>query len=195
MRSLPLLALALAACSSDDTPTWAIDVMFVAPDGEGVRGTTSWQVYRKAWEKGFKERHYLCSVVVAFEGVPSAVDCPSCLAAMSVTSEVTDSDCPESLASSPTFVSLSRIGFGPIQAGGPFPDRSSVGFADYGPGWEVHGWSYPDALALGESTEAMAWDGTEPFSMAPSYAWYLDPTPGAAAVSRLAIEDAGPASP
>jgi len=182
------IALGLSGCKSME-PAWALDIQFVAPDESGVRGSTTWQIYRRAWQRNLRERSYLCSVLVTFEGAPSAPDCPDCVAAMDVVGSVADSDCPDSITSNPLILSLERIGFGPIAEGGPFPGGSSAGFADYGLGWEVHGWAYPDALAVGEPVAPTPWNGSEPFAMAPSFAWPLDPVASAAPMSR-----SGPAS-
>ncbi|MCB9677016.1 MAG: hypothetical protein H6737_18005 [Alphaproteobacteria bacterium] len=191
MRTLPLLALALGGCASSD-PTWALDVGFVVPEGSGVTGSVTWQVYRKAWQRKFADRHYLCAVLTTFDGTPTTPDCPDCVAAMEVTLAVEDSDCDDALTANPTFVSITRIGFGPVGAGGPYPGESSTGYVDYGPGWEVHGWAYPDRLTQGETPDTLEWDGTQPFSMAPTFAWQLGDDPGTAAMSRFGVDDDAP---
>ena len=183
-----LAALCSGAGCTSDTPSWALDRVFVLPSEGEATGSITWQIYRRAWKRSFKSRHYLCSVLVAFEGVETAADCPDCAGALSIAPEVADSDCSDALTADPTFVSPARIGFGPISTGGPHPGRSSIGYADYGLGWEVHGWAFPEALESGGEPASEVWDGAEPFAMAPSFAWTLGPTPDATAVSRLAIE-------
>lgn len=180
--------LVLTGCTSDE-PTWALDVMFVVPDGpDEVRGTQTWQVYRKAWKRNFREKHYLCSVLVTFDGVSSTPDCPNCLSAATVTPEQTDSDCDATISTNPTFSSLQRVGFGPLAVdGGPYPGSSSAGYVDYGAGWEVHGWAYPDALDQGGSLEPTAWNDSDPFAMAPAFVWELTAQADAAAMSRLSL--------
>lgn len=165
--------LGCAACSSP-TPFWALDPVFIAPTVEGTSGTVTWQVYSEAWKKKFSEKHYLCSVIVGLEATPSATDCEACVVAFELTSEVTDSDCSEALLADPLFLSTRRIGVGALNDAGPYTGASSVGWADYGGGWEVHGWAYPEAVANGQQPTSFTWDGIEAFSFTPTAAWQLE---------------------
>ena len=190
---LPVLAV-LTGCHSND-PTWALDITFVAPADSAaadITGSQTWQVYRKAWQRNFRGNHFLCSVFITFDGVASAADCPECVAAYTVTPEVSFSDCPDTLAEDATFASLERLGFGPVSdsVNAPYANASSPGYADYGLGWEVHGWAWPEGVPDGNTPEVTTFDGTQPFDMAPAFAWQLTPT-GATSTSRLAVDAEG----
>lgn len=187
MRLLPPIAMLLTACGSD-APGWAIDPIFLDPDGAGVRGTHTWQVYAEPWDRRFAERHYLCSALVVLRGEPSPADCEGCLVAFDVQPELADSDCPDALAADPRFVGLVRVGLTDVMDGGPYPGASSRGWADYGAGWEVHGRAWPDALSHGAEPASSTWNGVEPFALTPELVWPMSGGPALAPVSRSAPE-------
>ena len=190
-----LLLLACVACAAP-TPFWALDPVFLAPTVEGTSGTVSWQIYSEKWKKRFSEKHYLCTVIIGFDAVPSATDCNDCTAAFDLVTAITDSDCSEELQADPLFLSTRRVGLGALQDGGPYENASSVGWADYGGGWEVHGWAYPEAVANGQQPASFTWDGTEAFSFTPTAAWQLEmQTSGVAPLSRSTASSLGAAGP
>jgi hypothetical protein len=196
--SVVAAGLLLAGCASNE-PTWALDVTFVAPSDApdaALTGSQTWQVYRRAWQRSFKGRHYLCSVFVVFDATGTTPDCPDCLAAYDVVPEVGYSDCSDALTADPVFTSLTRIGFGPVSDSptAPYPDASSPAYADYGLGWEVHGWAWPEGVSEGDVPDVVVFDGTQPFDMAPAFAWQL--TGGSAtSTSRLAVDPEDDGSP
>ncbi len=192
------MALLFAGCASNE-PTWALDITFVAPadaTDTDITGSTTWQVYRKGWQRNFKGKHFLCSVFVTFDGVEDTPDCPDCVRSYTVTPEVDFTDCAAPLGDDPLFTGLTRIGFGPVSddANAPYPGLSSPGYADYGLGWEVHGWAYPEAAVSGPAPEVAEFDGSQAFDMAPAFAWQLA-AGSATSTSRLAIDPADDATP
>ena len=159
---------------TDNRVHWALDPIFLSPQDEGVDGTQTWQLYRKAWKNRFAQKHYLCSVVTQFRATPSATDCTECRVTFDVLPEIVDSDCEDSVSEDPTFVALRRVAVGPLAEGGPYPDASSIGYVDYGSGWEVHGWAYPEALANDQQAASFTWDNSEPFAFTPTGVWEFD---------------------
>lgn len=160
-------------CAGGDEPAWAFDPVWVQPTDDGVRGLQSWHVFRKRWHERRKERHYVCSVIVEFEG-EAGPTCPGCLEAWVVTPRLTDTDCEGGLEQDPAFLSLRALGLGE-QADAPeapHAGRTRVGYADYGFGWEVHGWAYPDGLDDGREA-APDWDGEQPYQFWPTSDWPL----------------------
>ena len=168
---LYLGGLVLFTGCADNRVHWALDPIFLSPNGEGVDGTQTWQLYRKAWKNNFGEQHYLCSVVTHFQATPSATDCTDCRVAFDVLPEIADTDCTEEVAADPTFIALRRVAIGPLADGGPYPDASSIGYVDYGTGWEVHGWAYPEALANDQQAASFTWNDAEPFAFTPTSVW------------------------
>jgi hypothetical protein len=120
--------------------------------------------------------------------LPAACDAdPGCAAGWEVAeSSVASSDCEdEALLADPLFLSLLRIGLGGPDTSpeAPWPGQTSVGWADYGNGWEVHGYAYPEGLDLGAQLTTDAWDGVQPYLMVPTQSFALSepggsPTPG-----------------
>ena len=182
IRVLPMLM--LLGCGSS-FPHWAIDPIHVVPDGSTLSGTQSWQVYSKPWQKHFNAKHYLCTTLIEIQGTQSEPDCPDCLAAFDLTVDLADSDCSTALTDNETFLSLRRIGFGPLVEGGPYPGSTSVGFADYGQGWEVHGWAYVAGVSDGALEDAGPWNAIDAFELEPTFVWDLT-APAGAAMSQSA---------
>lgn len=173
MRSIQLLLLLGAVGCSNPTPGWALDSVFLVPANQDVTGTVSWNVYSNRWEKNFKEKHFLCSIVATFDARASATDCEGCVAAFEVEPVITDGDCSPAMMELPLFTSTQRVGIGGLTADGPYPDASSEAWVDYGNGWERHGWAHPEAVAHGQTPASFTWDGTEAFSFVPAAAWEL----------------------
>jgi len=179
-RWIPLLGLALAACSHDDKPALAFDPIWLEPRGDGIHGFETWQVYSAKWASHFREKFYVCSVVVEIEGDPVAPDdgCTGCTTAWATTVSLTESDCGDALTADPGFLSLSRIALGDVPStlseDNPYPAKAMGGWVDYATGdWEPHGWAYPDALDAGTEPESTDWDGTQPFEFWPAFYWDL----------------------
>lgn len=164
----------LAACAPDLTPAWAWDPIWLEPSEAGVHGFQTWQLYGPKWAEDPDEKFYACAVVVELDGAATACDAEEgCEHAWDVTGALLETDCPDpALADDPLFVSLARLALGGPATGEdvPFPGATSVGWADYGNGWEVHGDAYPAALEHG-GTEATAWDGVAPFQLVPAAAF------------------------
>lgn len=173
MRHLALLLPFSVCACSDPAPGWALDAVFLVPSNGDVTGTVSWNVYKRQWEKNLKQKHYLCSIVTSFDAVPSATDCTDCVVAFDVTPTVTDGNCSPALMEDPLFTSTQRLGIGALTTDGPYPDASSAAWADYGNGWERHGWAHPEAVANGQQPTSLTWDGEEAFSFVPVAAWQL----------------------
>jgi hypothetical protein len=176
---MPLL-IALAACTPDLTPAWAFDPIWIEPmTGDAVHGFQTWEIYGPKWPSSYSDRHYVCSVVVEIEGAPIPCDAEEgCTWAWDITAALVESDCADAeLAEDGLFVSLDRLALGgpSTSEDAPWPQHTSVGWADYGNGWEVHGSAYPEALDLGAQVESGEWDGVQPFLLVPESAFSLAP--------------------
>jgi hypothetical protein len=173
----PLLALALTGCAPDTTPTWAFDPIWLEPAPDlGVHGFQTWQLYGPAWIDSSDEDAYACAVVVELFGEPAPCDAdPECVGWEIGSVEVASSDCDEGLTATPLFLSLQRIGLGGPDRSpeAPWPDQTSIGWADYGNGWEVHGAAYAEVLDLGGQPESASWDGLQPYLMVPTQSFAL----------------------
>lgn len=161
------------ACKPETEPAWALDPIYVEAVGEDIVGFQTWEVFGDRWAKKHKGKHYICAVVVEFTGTPSS--CTECTHAWLLDTAILESDCPSSLSEDPLVLSLQSIGIGATTASdeAPYPGQSREGWADYGFGWEVHGWAYPDALDHDRQTSAKAWDASEPYALWPTAAWPL----------------------
>jgi hypothetical protein len=171
-----VLWLSLAGCSADLTPAWAWDPIWLeGADGAEVHGFQTWEIFGPKWPQRQRDKHFVCSVLVELEGVGSACDAPGCAAAWDVVPSVLETDCPDpALAESPLFTSLGRLALGGayIAEDAPWPGRTTVSHADYGGGWEVHGWAYPEAYDRGGAGDP-AWTGEDPFLFTPAAAFPL----------------------
>ncbi|MEQ1505369.1 MAG: hypothetical protein ABMB14_24265 [Myxococcota bacterium] len=177
MKTLPLVLLSVA-CSRDTTPTWAFDPIWLEPAADdAVHGFQSWQLYGPKWIDNYSEKTYACAVVAELDGDPIACDAePGCALAWSITPTVIETDCDDpALADDPLFVSLHRLALGSPAEGKdvPWPDQTTIGYADYGNGWEVHGNAYPEALDLGAELPTGDWDGIQPFLWVPTQSFPL----------------------
>lgn len=175
----PLLLFLTVGCSTDLTPSWAFDPIWIEPAlAGGVHGFQTWQVYGPKWPKKYDDRHYVCSVVTEISGDPITCDAePGCTFAWELAAAVLETDCSDpTLAEDPLFVSLARVALGGAAAGEdvPWPGFTSVGWADYGNSWEVHGDAYPEALDLGGTVAGGDWDEIQPFLMVPTQSWPLN---------------------
>jgi hypothetical protein len=179
----------LAACARDLVPTWGFDPVWLEPAGEDdVHGFHTWQIYDERWSRKPDDRFYVCAVVAEFSGVPTASCGEACTHAWSVQSAVLESDCPASLAEDPLFGSLVGIGLGAASTSPdvPHPGATTVGWIDYGFGWEVHGDAWPEILDAGGTPETTEWDATQAFTFWPTALWPIgEATPATTApVSR-----------
>ena len=176
-----MLLLTLFACNHDTTPAWAMDPIWIAPQEiTGVYGFQTWELFSSKWGKKYDDKHYLCSIVVEFEGVPdtSGETCRDCDLAWQVTPAQLETDCPDGADDDPGFLSLSRIGLGlrpsDLADDDPWPGQSVGAFADYGSGdWVPYGWGYPEALDNRGSVDSTEWDGEQAFQLWPAYLWNL----------------------
>jgi hypothetical protein len=171
------ILLLVAACTPDRTPAWAYDPLWIEPvDGDALHGFETWQLYGPSWPKHYNDKFYACSVVVELDGEPIECDAePGCTHAWEVVGEVAQSDCDAGLAGDPLFLSLGRVAIGGLDTGPDvaWPGQTSVGWADYGNGWEVHGEAYPEGLDLEQAVQSNAWDGEQAFLFVPASAFSL----------------------
>jgi hypothetical protein len=159
----------LLACAPDLTPSWAWDPIWIEPDGEGIHGFQTWQVYGPRWADRPKDRFYTCAVVVELAGQPVECDAaPGCGAAWDLELAPLETDCAGALAEDPLFLSLRRLAVGGPVADdeAAWPGLTSAGFADYGGGWIPHGQAYAEALDYGGAGQ-LGWDGQSPFLFVP----------------------------
>src|SRR5688500_8571193 len=99
-RPWPLALLLSTACaSSDDTPAWAFDPIWIEPVGEDLHGIHTWQLFSEPWHESRDDRHYVCSVLVEIWGTPS--ECPGCTFAWAVETELLETDCDPAVAEEP----------------------------------------------------------------------------------------------
>lgn len=169
-----MLPLLLLGCAPDLTPAWTWDPTWLegAPD-DGAHGFQTWEVFGPKWTNKQRDRHYVCAVLVELEGQPSDCDAPGCAVAWDLTPTVLESDCPDlALADDPLFTSMRRLALGgPYTAeDAPWAGRTTTSWADYGRGWEQHGWAYPEAYDWGSAGDP-AWGGEDPFLFTPSAAF------------------------
>lgn len=176
--TLLLPALALGACHPDLTPSWAFDPIWLesadqTADGP-VHGFQTWQVYGPKWAKKQKDRFYVCAVVTELTGETlDTCDAPGCVTGFVVTGEILETDCVDAtLAEAPLFTSLAGLALaGPYAAeDAPWPGRTTVTYADYGDGWDQHGYAYPEAFDQGGAADP-AWTGEDPFLFTPTAAF------------------------
>lgn len=180
LQLLPLLL--FAACAKNDgVPAWAMDPIWLEPDGDGVYGFQTWELFSQPWGKKLDEAYYVCGIVVELTGTPATIDaaCPGCVAAWDIETALLETDCAaDAGADDPAYLSLRRVALGDVpadlQATDPYPHQSHGGYADYGTGtWETHGWAYPDALdTRGQATDT-DWNGEQAFQWWPAYVWDL----------------------
>lgn len=168
--------LLLGACKPDPgEPYWALDPIALYPEGEGVYGLQTYEIFGEKWARWFAERWYICSVVVEFEGAPTTV-CEGCTHAWAVEPAIVETDCPEGTETDPQFLSLTRVGLGgpppDVEAKDPHPGATTAAWADYGDGWIPYGWAYPRVLD-DRGDAGSAWDGVEPFALWPAWAWEM----------------------
>ncbi len=172
-----MLALLLAGCAPDLTPTWAFDPIWAEPlPGDATYGFQTWELFGPRWDRKRSERHYVCAVVVELAGAPVPCDAePDCELAWEVTPELVESDCSQEIADDPLFVSLQRLAIGgpALGEGAPWPGSSLTGWADYGAGWEIHGHAYPEALDRAQP--AGTWSDGEPHLFVPTKAFPWPP--------------------
>lgn len=172
-----LLALvALSGCAPDLTPSWAYDPIWLEPAGEGgAFGFQTWELFGPRWDEKRDDRHYVCAVVVAVQGVAIPCDAQEgCEHAWEVTPAILETDCAPPTADDPLFTSLQRLALGSEATGEvPHPGQTSTGWADYGGGWEVHGYAYPEALD--HELPAGSFDEGEPYLLLPTKAFPYPP--------------------
>lgn len=174
MRSLLVLFLTLSAgCAGDRPPAWAFDPIWLEPIDAGVHGFQTWNLYAKPWAKNRDPRHHLCSILVELDGAPTP--CDDCAAAFAVQATLLEHDCLEGWLSNPLYETLERVAIGPPSADpdAPYPGQTAEGRADYGSGWEVHGFAYAEGLRL-DGAGPDTWTGDAPFELWPTAAFPLD---------------------
>ena len=188
---LPLSTL-LCACSPSAVPAWALDPVWLEPNGKEVYGFQTWQVYSEKWREHPDDRYFLCAVVVELSGTPAGAPCPECAVSWDLQTALLETDCAPDTSSDPLFLSLRSIGIGPIAdtQDAEHPGLTSSAHADYGYGWEPYGHGYPAVLDAGETLETGAWDGVQPFALWPDAIWPTGPTGGGDTLTR--VSRAGP---
>ncbi|MBN2800557.1 MAG: hypothetical protein JXX28_15555 [Deltaproteobacteria bacterium] len=171
--------LLLQACSSGDgSPAWALDRAWLEPQGAGVSGFHTWTLFNEGWESSLAEDDFVCSVVVSLEGQALATDslCEGCTNGWSLSGHILETDCPDPWSTDPRWTRLTALALGPLGMGiapmSPFPDESVGGHAAYGGDWTPHGWAYPSSLDDGGHVPP-TWDGEQPFTWLPAWAWQL----------------------
>lgn len=179
-RLLPMLL--LAACAPDTDPGWAVDELWLEPDGDGVHGFQTWEIYGEAWSRRLAERHYLCAVVVELWGDPvePGDDCGGCSPAWAVEVALVETDCDPELSERARWLDLSGVALGPLGLeladDPPWPGMTRGGYAAYGDtGWLAHGWAYPAGLDSDLPVTEPSWNGQQSFTLVPAWAWELSP--------------------
>lgn len=158
-----------------------MDPVWLEPTADGVHGFQTWEFFSKRWSKNFKDRHYICSIVVELQGEERAPDatCSGCTRAWEIYPTVLETDCDATMASDTSYLALRGLALAPVDTelreDDPYPGQSQGGVADYGAGWEPHGWAYPESLDASGAAESVAWDGEQPFVLWPAYVWDLTP--------------------
>jgi len=174
-RIILVALLMVAACKADPEPAWGLDPMYIEPVGdEEIIGFQTWEFFGDRWKKKHAGKHFVCAAVIEFTGTPTTASCPKCTHAWKIESTLLESDCPNALATDPLVLSLRRIGLTETLSAEDAPHaKTSEGWADYGYGWELHGWAYPDTFDNGGSSNATSWDASEPYALWPTAAWPL----------------------
>ena len=169
-----MLPLLLLGCAPDLTPTWTWDPIWLEGAAvDGAHGFQTWEMFGPKWTKKQRDRFYICSVLVELDGEASTCDAPDCVFAWNVSPAVLETDCADAaFADEPLFTSLQRIALGGAYAAAdaPWPGRTTTSWADYGSGWEQHGFAYPEAFDWGGAGDP-AWTGEDPFLFTPSAAF------------------------
>lgn len=168
----------LAGCAPDLTPTWAWDPIWLEPTEDGgAHGFETWQIQGPRWQKNGKDRNYVCGVVAEVRGpavaCDGAEDPAGCLVVFELETTPVETDCAGDLAERPLFLSLRRLAVGGAAGSdAAWPGLTSVGWADYGEGWVVHGESYTEALDHGGAGQ-LGWSGEDPYLFVPDAAFPL----------------------
>jgi hypothetical protein len=161
----------LHGCAPGD-PAWAMDVLHVAPDSDGVVVTQSWSLFDARWERGQRASRFVCSVLVVHDGVPTE-PCPSCDVSWTLTQTLRETDCPRgSLREVDVVDLLDAVGVGTRPAGDPPVPKARGGYVRYLDGWEEHGWAWPEGAPQGRA-EGGPWDGERSFELWPRFVWEL----------------------
>lgn len=175
MRTALLTLPLVVGCASDPGPAeWAVDPIWLdATDTDGIEGVHTWELFGGRWDNGFKQRHYVCGVVVALSGTPVA--CDDCQA-WDIETAWIESDCDD--VERERYLSLRGLSLrratGAEDAQAPWPGQSVWVEADYGQGLQPYGWGWPAALDQGRaSTSDGTFDGSEPFQLRPTQLWDL----------------------
>lgn len=182
MRQLALLPLVLGAgCAAEEEPYWALDPLWTEVDSQTLYGFQTWELFARPWGRTGKAKHYLCAVVVELEAEAREPDpsCTGCSQAWAVQPSLLESDCDPQLAEDLRFLSLRGLAVGPVEEelveADPYPEASLGGRADYGAGWEPHGWVYPATWDV-EGSPQSPWDIEQQLIWWPAYAWELSPS-------------------
>lgn len=166
----------LTACGAPDlTPAWAWDPIWLEGAGPtGAHGFQTWQLYGPGWADDRGEEHFVCAVVVELRGeLLDGCDAAACEVGWSIEPSFLETDCPDpTLAEDPLFTSLQALALGAPYAGedAPHVGLTTSSWADYGSGWDAHGYAYPEAFDVGGSADP-SWSGEDPFLFTPSAAF------------------------
>jgi hypothetical protein len=115
-------------------------------------------------------------LVVELRLEPTDDGCSSCDRAFTVQPSLLETDCPSELAFQELWTTLRAIGLGALDTRpeAPYPGDTWTAYADYGYGWEVFGFAFPEALENGQPASGLPWTGQEAFRLLPDSAWPLD---------------------
>jgi hypothetical protein len=170
---LGLLPLFGAGCTTDDTPRWAFDIVYLEIDESTVEGFITWEVFSRRWTKRQAAKHYLCAVVVEVEGsVDTGELCTGCSDAWTLTSTVADTDCAEGTEELELFTSPTGLAIGAVSNEladqMPLAGINAGSYISYNnEDWQTHGWVL-------EPDYASPWAGGDELSLWPAFAWDLE---------------------
>lgn len=174
------LILLLAGCSPDvGRPAWAMDTTRLIPvDGTAdVTGLQSFALFDALFEEHQSPKRFVCTVLVTFDGTPSAEPCEGCAASWDTTAQIQEEDCPKgALADLDFFDAIQSVGIGPVprkidvQLPHAEAQGSWVRYPDTG--WTGHGWAWRAGL-LEDAIEPGPWNGKLEFDLVAAVAWDL----------------------
>ena len=176
--------LALAGCAAPSaTPRFAVDTLWTEPATDRLHGYQTWTLYSENWERKYRERFHVCSIVVEFQALPiSTEDCEACSSGWATSTSLLDSDCPNDITERDGWLDLRRIAVGPVPdsllSEDPRPGRSLAAYADYGDQtWTEYGWAFTERLQENPNAEWSISDipDTTPFAFQPAAYWDLGP--------------------
>lgn len=171
------MLLALAMACQANRAVWAYDPILLPPqDHTPDRAWQTWNLYQRRWQRSGSERAFLCALVVELRLEPGGGGCTSCEHSWAVQPSLLETDCAAELAFQEIWTNLQGLGLGALdpRPEAPYPGDTWTAYADYGYGWEVYGYAYPEALDYEDSASGLPWTGKEAFRLLPEAAWPLE---------------------